>query len=427
MPPMNEPESRRQPDRDSPAERQALSGPAAAELDRLERIIERGLETFLAVGEALLRIRDGGLYRVQGYRSFAEYLDKRWDFTRQRAYQLMQTAEAVASAPELTNMFVMSNGRQLSERFVRELAAAPGPVRLEVARQATVGAHPRELRALLRHTSAQLAQAASAPAPAAERPPRRRLDRDDIQIEVLDATQTPLADGAFDLIVSSPPYALDVPYADGGDVPDYPTYRRYMAAWAAELYRVSHPGHGRVCLEVPVDRSKAGTYEPVYAHWLQALEGAGFGYRTTIFRRYHAGRGTARGSVDSPAGPHTFAPLLAIIVVYRGTWLRRSDQAHDLGHEDWLALAGPNGYWDDIPSEDDPEHPAPFHLDIPRRLLKLYSYREDLVGDLFLGRGTTALACVELGRRFHGGDRSATYVAIAQERVALALAREPAA
>jgi site-specific DNA-methyltransferase (adenine-specific) len=263
--------------------------------------------------------------------------------------------------------------------------------------------------------------------PVAERPPRRRVDSDNVQIEVLDAAHTCITDGAFDLIIGSPPYALDVPYADGGDVPDYPTYRRCMAEWATELHRLSHPGHGRVCLEVPVDRSKAGTYEPVYAHWLQALEGAGFGYRTTIFRRYHAGRGTARGSVDSPAGPHTFAPLLAIIVVYRGAWLRRSDQAHDLGHEDWLALAGPNGYWEDIPGEDDPEHPAPFHPDVPRRLLKLYSYRHDLIGDPFLGRGTTALACVELGRRFRGGDRSPTYVAIAQERVALALEREPAA
>jgi site-specific DNA-methyltransferase (adenine-specific) len=221
--------------------------------------------------------------------------------------------------------------------------------------------------------------------------------------------------------VSSPPYALDVPYADCGDVPDYPTYRRCMAAWSAELYRVAHPGHGRLCLEVPVDRSKEGVYEPVYAHWLQALEAVGFSYRTTIFRRYHAGRGTARGSEDSPAGPHVFAPLLAIIVVHRGTWLRRSDRPHDLGHEDWLKLAGPNGCWDDIPGELDPEHPKPFHLEVPRRLLKLYSYRDDLVGDLFLGRGTTALACVELGRRFRGGDRSPTYTALAEHRVAIAL------
>jgi site-specific DNA-methyltransferase (adenine-specific) len=104
-------------------------------------------------------------------------------------------------------------------------------------------------------------------------------------------------------------------------------------------------------------------------------------------------------------------------VVYRGEWLRDADGAHDLEHADWLALAGPNGYWEDIPSEADPEHPAPFHIELPRRLIKLYSYRDDLVGDLFLGRGTTALACVELRRRFCGGDRSPTYVALAEDRV----------
>jgi hypothetical protein len=37
------------------------------------------------------------------------------------------------------------------------------------------------------------------------------------------------------------------------------------------------------------------------------------------------------------------AQLAAIIVMYRGAWLRRSDRSHDLGHDDWLTLAGPNG------------------------------------------------------------------------------------
>ena len=66
-----------------------------------------------------------------------------------------------------------------------------------------------------------------------------------------------------------------------------------------------------------------------------------------------------------PSGLHVFAPLLAIVVMYRGTWLRHSDCPHDLGHEDWLKLAGPNGCWDDIPGEMDPEHPKPFHLEVP--------------------------------------------------------------
>jgi hypothetical protein len=196
--------------------------------------------------------------------------------------------------------------------------------------------------------------------------------------------------------------------------PSRPTgRRRWPVSWKAGARLDVLVVSAGSSLARPVDRSKDGVYEPVYAYWRQALEAAGFVYRTTIFRRYYAGRGTARGSEDSPSGPHVFAPLLAIIVMYRGTWLRHSDRPHDLGHDDWLKLAGPNGCWDDIPGEMDPEHPKPFHLEVPRRLLELYSYRDDLVGDLFLGRGTTALACVELGRRFRGGDRSPTYVALA--------------
>jgi hypothetical protein len=52
------------------------------------------------------------------------------------------------------------------------------------------------------------------------------------------------------------------------------------------------------------------------------------------------------GWPDAPASHPTvalLAEMTAIIVMYRGTWLRRSDRPHDLGHDDWLALTGPNG------------------------------------------------------------------------------------
>jgi hypothetical protein len=143
---------------------------------------------------------------------------------------LIDTAEAIASAPELRNVFPNSEAPMLSERLVRELVAAPAPVRLEVMRQATPGAQPRELRALVRQASAQLALATLPAVARATGPPGRHLVSDDIHIEVLDPARTSFADGVFDLVVSSPPFALDVPYADGGDVPDYPTYRRCMPA-----------------------------------------------------------------------------------------------------------------------------------------------------------------------------------------------------
>jgi len=407
--------------------------------------INRHLESARA---QLLELYEREGWRALGYGSWRECVTVEFQRSQSALYRALEAARVeralfptlgkvdldeshlVALAPlpvkEQRQLATGVDLATLSVRLVRELVAAPTAVRLEVMRTATAGADRRELRALMRQTSAQLALAAPRPTVRLEQPPRRRLDNNDVRIDVLDPARTVLTDGAFDLVIESPPFALDVPYADGGDVPDYPTYHRYMSAWSAELYRVSNPDHGRVCIEIPLDRSKDGMYEPVYSDWVQALRGAGFKYRTTFLRRYHAGRGTARGSVDSPSATHTFAPVLAIIVAYRGTWIRHSERTHDLEHEDWLALAGPNGDWDDIPGEADPEHPAPFHIEEPRRLIKLYSYHNDLVGDLFLGRGTTALACVELGRRFRGGDRSATYVAIAEDRVAAALDRQVA-
>jgi hypothetical protein len=98
-----------------------------------------------------------------------------------------------------------------------------------------VGAPRRDVHALVRHARAELALPGPPAVAQKEPPPRWHLDRDDVQIEVLDAARTSIADGAFDLVVGSPPFALDVPYADGGDVPDYSAYRELMTTWSAEL------------------------------------------------------------------------------------------------------------------------------------------------------------------------------------------------
>ena len=63
-------------------------------------------------------------------------------------------------------------------------------------------------------------------------------------------------------------------------------------------------------------------------------------------------------------------------------------------------------------------HPAPFPVELPQRLIELYTFRDDLVLDPFLGSGTTAVAAVRTGRRFVGYDTDPTYIEIAAQRVA---------
>ncbi|KKK81000.1 hypothetical protein LCGC14_2817880, partial [marine sediment metagenome] len=78
-----------------------------ASLSELEAVIERGLETFVEVGLALLAIRDGKKYR-ENHSTFEGYCRERWEFTDRRARYLMEAAEIGTMVP-------VSNERQARE------------------------------------------------------------------------------------------------------------------------------------------------------------------------------------------------------------------------------------------------------------------------------------------------------------------------
>lgn len=71
--------------------RRPLSDPEREQLASCEATIEQGLATFIAVGNALMTIRDSRLYR-QGFASFEDYCRQRWGMSRPRAYQLIDAA-----------------------------------------------------------------------------------------------------------------------------------------------------------------------------------------------------------------------------------------------------------------------------------------------------------------------------------------------
>ncbi|NNC39392.1 MAG: site-specific DNA-methyltransferase, partial [Acidimicrobiia bacterium] len=63
-------------------------------------------------------------------------------------------------------------------------------------------------------------------------------------------------------------------------------------------------------------------------------------------------------------------------------------------------------------------HPAPFPVDLPQRLIELYTFTGDLVLDPFMGSGTTAIAAKQTGRHYVGYATSAEYIELARERIA---------
>lgn len=76
------------------------TGEIVLTLDDLEEVIERGLATFVEVGEALKAIRDSRLYR-QSFDTFEEYCQGRWGLARNRAYQLMEAAEVSSTVSKI--------------------------------------------------------------------------------------------------------------------------------------------------------------------------------------------------------------------------------------------------------------------------------------------------------------------------------------
>ncbi len=81
-------------------------------LKRLEKTIKSGMGTLFKVAEALSKIKESRLYRNK-YKTFEEYCDKRWNFTRRRAYQLIEAGETRDLLPENVKQ-CFTNVRQLN-------------------------------------------------------------------------------------------------------------------------------------------------------------------------------------------------------------------------------------------------------------------------------------------------------------------------
>jgi site-specific DNA-methyltransferase (adenine-specific) len=201
-------------------------------------------------------------------------------------------------------------------------------------------------------------------------------------------------------VVTSPPYALGVDYGQAGYADDQPYahYLEWVRTWAVTLLNVCAPD-GRACINIPLDSNKGGK-RAIYADYLRIFQDVGWTYQTSIvWNEQNISRRTAWGSWLSPSAPFVTAPVEMIAVFYKDSFRRpaKDGRRGDITRDEFLAWT--LGMWTFAGANPRRVgHPAPFPEELPRRLIKIYSYPEDLVLDPFSGSGTTLVAAKRLGR-----------------------------
>lgn len=229
---------------------------------------------------------------------------------------------------------------------------------------------------------------------------------------------------AANLIVTSPPYSLGVDYGHTGyaDNQPYVSYLSWVRTWATTLLQVA-ADDGRACINIPLDSNKGGK-RAIYADYLRIFQEVGWTYQTSIvWNEQNISRRTAWGSWLSPSAPFVTAPVEMIAVFHKGSFRRpaRDGRRGDINREEFLAWT--LGMWTFAGANPRRVgHPAPFPEELPRRLIKLYSYPNDLVLDPFLGSGTTLTVASKLGRRGVGVEINPAFCELAKRNLEAASA-----
>jgi site-specific DNA-methyltransferase (adenine-specific) len=251
-----------------------------------------------------------------------------------------------------------------------------------------------------------------------------------IDAREMNAGHERLKDGSVALVVTSPPYFAGKAYElelGIGHVPaSYLDYLEMLHDVFAVCVQKLEPG-GRIAVNVANLGRKP--YRSLSADIITILQDRlGLLLRGEVIWR--KGRGTsgscAWGSFQSPANPVLRDVSERVIIASKGRFDRAVSRAQraraSLPHESTISkdeyMEATLDVWE-LPTESASRvgHPAPFPVELPQRLIELYTYEGDLVVDPFMGSGSTAVAAVRTDRHYVGFDTDPTYVQAAKARI----------
>ena len=230
-------------------------------------------------------------------------------------------------------------------------------------------------------------------------------------------------DRSVQLVVTSPPYWQLKDYGNLGQIGFNDRYEDYInnlnLVWS-ECHRVLHDGC-RLCINIGDQFARSvyyGRYKiiPIRTEIIKFCEAVGFDYMGAVIWQKVTTCNTSGGATIMGSFPYPRNGILKLdyefILVFKkyGASPKVSDEVKEqskLTKEEWNQYFA--GHWN-FPGEKQDKHLAMFPEELPRRLIRMFSFVEDVVLDPFLGSGTTSLAAKRLRRNSIGYEINETFV-----------------
>lgn len=369
--------------------------------------------------------------------------------SEQRAYRVCTVDDARAVALEQVRAWRLRRRLdfglpEVDDRYdvwrVPLLAGAEGPRVGELVVDAFTGRPDRRRTTEPATLRARLALR-DAPAPAPTR--GRTIVRSPLSNTLLagdaETTLATLPDGSVDLVFTSPPYYNVRP--DSGDYVNYPSYLDKMRRVLRQCRRVLAEGRFLVVNTAPVLLRRASRLEssrrlavPFDLH--AVLVGEGFDFVDDIVWEKPEGAGWATGrgrrfAADRTPLQYKAVPVTEYLLVYRNGTDRLLDW-NIRAHHDREAVARSRidgdyertNVWRLAPASHR-DHPAVFPVALAERVIRYWSFEDDVVLDPFAGIGTVGRAARDLGRRFVLAEMEPRYLAVIRRELGGELTEPP--
>lgn len=227
-----------------------------------------------------------------------------------------------------------------------------------------------------------------------------------------------IPNNSLHLMITSPPYNVSKEYDNDLSLEEY---LNLLKNCFTETYRVLVDG-GRACINIANIGRKP--YIPLSDYVSKIMIEIGFNMRGEIIWNKSAGAGisTAWGSFQSASNPILRDVHEYILIFSKGNYKRERDKEEKELRKDNITkeefIEWTKSVWTmNTESAKRIGHPAPFPEELPNRLIKLFSFTNDIVIDPFMGSGTTAIAAIKNKRNFVGYEINEEYINLANNRI----------